>query len=105
MRYVLNSAVITGPGRYEYRLVTAREAGEWLAAGPVESRVGYAETLSYIADFFGVDLPLSREATQMIPGDEALVVRLKYRIADPAMKGRVEPAPEDWELGILVKHA
>ncbi|MBX6770898.1 MAG: DUF1874 domain-containing protein [Chloroflexi bacterium] len=102
MRYLLNSAVITRPGRYTYRLIDLAEAREWLARGPVASRVGYPETADFIHQALGVRVPLSREASAMEPGDEALVVRLKYRVADPSLKGRVAPGPDDWEVGLLV---
>jgi len=101
VRYVLNSAVITLPGLYEYRLLTVDQARAWLRSGPAVSRVGYQETLGYIRDLLGVDLPLSREASPMKVGDEALVVRLRYRLQDARQKGRVAPEPGDWEIGLL----
>lgn len=101
MRYLLNSAVITGPGLYLYELASVTEALEWLREGPAESRIGYAETRDYIARTFGVQVPLSREPSPMQPGDEALVVRLRYRVGNPAAKGRVAPKDSDWEIGIL----
>jgi hypothetical protein len=102
-RYVLNSAVLTAPGTYRYALLSVEEARAWLARGPVASRVGYPATLARIEAWFGLALPLSREAVAMQPGDEALVVRLAYRVADPAAKGALAPGPEDWEVGLLVR--
>jgi len=103
MRYLLNSAVITAPGRYEYRLVSSEEAAAWLRQGNFISRIGYPATADHIKALSGIRPELSREATAMQPGDEALIVRLKYRIADPAQKINHAPAPEDWEYGILTK--
>jgi len=99
MRYILNSAVLTAPGTYQYRLIGAEEAREWALAGPFVSRVGYAETAQFIRDLTGVEPELSREESKMEPGDEALVVRLKYRLRDPKVKGAFQPGPDDWELG------
>jgi len=100
-RYLLNSAVITAPGVYEYRLVTPQEAAEWIRAGGWESRIGYPQTADHIERLSGVRPPLSREASPMDVGDEALVVRLKYRVADPTQKGAVSVGPDVWEYGIL----
>jgi hypothetical protein len=50
----------------------------------------------------GVRPEISREASPMAPGDEALVVRLKYRVQDPATKGAWQPGLDDWEWGLLV---
>lgn len=56
MRYVLNSAVLTAPGRYEYRLLSPAAARDWLRQGPVVSRVGYEATLAYLRGTFGLGL-------------------------------------------------
>jgi len=101
MRYLLNSAVITSAGLYEYRLITAEEAAEWIRRGGWESRIGYPQTAEWIERLSGVRPPLSREASPMGAGDEALVVRLRYRVADPGQKGAVSVQEEDWEYGIL----
>lgn len=103
MRYLLNSAVLTNPGTYHYRLVTAEEAADWLQKGDFISRIGYPATAKYIEELSGVRPEISREATAMQPGDEALVVRLKYRVQDPGEKATYQPAKEDWEYGILKK--
>ena len=101
MRYVLNSAVITGPGVYGYRLISKEDAAAWVQAEEFASRVGYPNTAQHIKDISGIRPPLSREATAMQPGDEALVVRLKYRMTNPGDKATFAPGAEDWEYGIL----
>jgi len=102
-RFVINSAVISNPGMYTYRLIDADEARAWLARGPVVSRVGYTATARYIRRVLGADLALSREPTDMHSGDEALVIRLKYRMIDPRSKAVDSPGDdEDFQLGILL---
>lgn len=102
MRYLLNSAVITAPGVYEYRLITPEEAAAFVRSGGWESRIGYPQTAAHIETISGVRPSLSREATVMRPGDVALVVRLRYRVTDPSRKGETLPVrPEDWEYGLL----
>jgi hypothetical protein len=83
--------------------VDAGEAAAWLKAGGWESRIGYPATADQIHRIAGVRPPLSREATAMEAGDEALVIRLRYRVQDPASKTQFQPGPEDWEYGILRK--
>jgi len=86
MRWILNSAVIASGafGRYEYRPMTHDEARAWVLAGPYRSAVGYPETAQYIARVLRVPAPaLSRQASPLAPGDEALVVRLRYRVGAP----------------------
>jgi len=102
MRYLMNSAVIPEPGTYHYRIIPAGAARLWLMAGPWHSRVVYGETARYIQRKLGVQCPLSRVVTRMKPGDEALVVRLKYRAQDPSIKqGGQDLRDEDFEIGLL----
>jgi hypothetical protein len=100
-KYLLNSAVITGSGCYEYRIVSGDEAVTWLRSGGWVSRIGYPATAGHIQAISGIRPPLSRETTRMQSGDEALVVRLKYRVQDPGTKGQFRPDDTDWEYGIL----
>jgi hypothetical protein len=104
MRYLLNSAVIATPGTYRYQLITVEEARRWLAAGGWVSRIGYAATARYVRWLWGLEVPLSRAPSRMAPGDEVLVVRLKYRLEDSRLKqAQWEPTPEDWEIGLLTR--
>ncbi len=106
MRYVLNSAVISRPGNYEYKLLTELEAEGWLKHGNFTSRVGHKAAAQFLDDRFSVHCPLSREPIAMQPGDEGLVVRLKYRLPDdPSLKVPLKPQTEDWEIGLLKRTA
>lgn len=101
--WLLNSAVITAPGTWTYRVVSEAEARAWLRAhGPTaQSRIGYPATADHVAGLSGLPWrpALSREPSVMAVGDEALVVRLPYRLPDPASKGSHKPVA--WEYGIL----
>ncbi len=106
-RYILNSAVITAPGVYEYRLITPEEAREWLRQGDWVSTVGYAETAEALATLAGMEIPVNRVIIKMEPGDEALVFRVVLppgtpRIT-PEMKGMLtrEFIEQNSEIGIL----
>lgn len=105
MRYLLNSAVITAPGRYEYRIVDKNDARRFVAEGGWQSRIGYPATAEYIERLCGVRPSLSRDAVEMQPGDAALVVRLTYRLQNPAEKKDWQPEDSDFELGLLKRTA
>lgn len=102
MRYLLNSAVITGEGVYLYQVIDKLkfiailgDPANWV------SRIGYKETADHIRAISGREVPLSREASPMKSGDSALVCRLKYRVNNPAAKGQMAPSDDDWEYGYL----
>jgi len=104
MFYILNSAVVTAPGLYRYQHLSCQEAANLLARNPdFVSRVGYPATAQFIATQFGIQVSLSRESSVMQPGDQALIVRLKYRLAQPEQKAEHQPQPDDFELGLLTR--
>jgi len=109
-KYLLNSAVITAPGVYEYRLITPRQAREWYGNGAgVVSTIGYEETASALSYLLGSPVAVNRVTIKMYRGDEALVFRLVLppgspRI-DPKDKGQIMQHVNagNWELGLLKK--
>jgi hypothetical protein len=76
MRYLLNSAVLTAPGLYCYRLVSPEQARGWYAAGPAQSTIEYASTADLLSAILGEDVAVNYAPCTMRPGDEALVCRL-----------------------------
>ncbi|MDD3380020.1 MAG: DUF1874 domain-containing protein [Rugosibacter sp.] len=106
MLYLLNSAVVTTPGIYRYRLCDREEAVDLLRRADWVSTIGYEETAKALSTLSGIDIPCPRTQIYMDAGDEGLVFRLTVRLADPAVKGRIND-PE-WiidhcEMGILTK--
>lgn len=106
MKHLLNSAVIAAGayGTYTYAAATAEDLTAFMASG-YASRIGYPETAQVIAAMTGQPAPeISRELSAMQPGDEAMIVRLKYRVQNPATKGQATKAdPDQWEIARLVR--
>ncbi len=104
-RFVLNSAVITTPGEYSYKLVSPSVAKTWLEAGSYKSTIGYEETAIALEKITDVKVPVNRENIHMTAGDEALVFRLTKRLSDPILKGSIgiEEILANVEIGILTK--
>ncbi len=108
---LLNAAMVPNEGTFVYRVISREEAAEWLSrrlktAGhrtviDADSYIGYPQTAEHIHSLARAAAPpaIRRTKTFMAPGDEALVVKLAYRVSDPGTKG--QPQPEDWEYGIL----
>ena len=112
MRYALNTAVITTPGLYRYRLLSRNEARAWWLAAPVDCRIGYLETCMALARVLDVDASaMDRRLIRMSPGDEALVFRIalppSHRRQAVARKGfeGVVRLTRDCEIGLLVRTA
>lgn len=106
MKYLLNSAVITAPGSYEYKHITLAEALAWLRGGAWESCIGYPETAEALQKISGIAIPVSRKVITMQPGDGALVFRLVFPQGyrpDPAQKGAMgqDFIVKHFEIGLL----
>ena len=92
MKYVLNSAVITAPGFYQYNLISREVAYNWLLEDSQEweSCIGYQETADALTKLTGIQVPVSRKIIKMKVDDEALVFRLVFPQGyrpDPTQKG------------------
>jgi len=103
MRYLLNSAVISEEGLYEYRKISLEESKLWLSSGEVCSAIGYEETANAILLLTGYKPEVKRVEVRMKKGDEALVFRLTKRVKDPKQKGELskEYVLSNYEFGIL----
>lgn len=99
---LLNAAVMPRPGRYVMTALTADQFRDRLLdavqSGRVVSYIGYDATADVIQDLTGWRPPISRESTELADGDEMLVCRLKYRVANPAMKKHQSPTVGDMEF-------
>ncbi len=102
-RYILNSAVITLPGVYEYKLIDTKKMKSWLQDGNWESTIGYEETAKALEVISGIKIPVNRVQIKMQVSDEALVYRLTKRIINTEMKGHegVVSILDCSEIGIL----
>ena len=107
-RYLLNSAVITSEGIYQYKLITPQEAQQWFRNGNAPlSTIGYEETAFALSVLLGAPIQVNRITIRMEPGDEALVFRLVLPPGTPRIqpheKGRITEHVKagHWELGLL----
>lgn len=111
MRYLLNSAVITSPGQYDYRPLSIEQARAWIDAGAYRSTIRYQETANALASLIGRPVAVRNETITMRPGDEALVFRLVFppganRLAVD-MKGMLDTqfVLDNCEIGLLKRIA
>ena len=92
---LLNSSMMPSEGLYILRRVSREFFAELIAdahrRGELQSYVGYAETAQHIEKISGVPIPVNRASTQL--PDQALIAvcKLKYRMADPSTKGKLQP--------------
>ena len=105
-RLLINAAMIPAgqSGLWRYHVISRQDAIAWLRhyAATATSYIGYMDNVALINRLAGVQVEMSRQVAHFGVGDEALVMRLKYRVRDPGRKGKFVPNPEDFEWGLLV---
>ena len=103
MHYILNSAVITNPGRYYYQKVSVETAKNYLNSGEFKSTIGYKETALVLSYLTGIQIETKRIPIKMEVKDSALIFRLTTRLDNPFSKGKLGESflLENSEIGIL----
>lgn len=99
--YLLNSAVLTAFGRYDYQPVSKERARKILAEGFV-SAIGHPGSAEFCSQILKLDVPLNRIAVQMQPLDQAIVIRLTTRLAEGQILSASESRSLPYEIGWLV---
>ena len=92
--HLTNSAVMTRPGVYTCKEITAKDFYTSVKIAyhenALKTYIGYTQNRDLIRKNAGLDFPLSRAETILEPGDVILAMVLKYRT--DGVKGRdVDP--------------
>ena len=101
MNKLLNSAMMPNLDCvYGCRSCGPDEFRRLLQGSPFESFIGYPETARILEELTGLTIPISRAQTTVEPGDTLLIIRLKYRLNNPAQKGQTVHTLEDFEFAV-----
>lgn len=88
MILLMNSAMMPSDGIWQKKTITTTEVKKIFEKESVagfESYIGYPNACRVLSPLLGVNVPLSREATDVRIGDIVLVMQLRYRV-DPDQK-------------------
>lgn len=107
MIHLMNSAVMTTPGIYRTDLISESNFRDRVllahTTGSIISHLGYPQAVDFIRKLTGIRFELNRDRTDYCEGDEALILRLAYRIENPYSKGSIQR--EDYEFLHCMFHA
>ena len=98
---LLNSAMMPAEGIYILRRISRDKFGQLVAnayqRGDLRSYIGYPETAQHIERVSGVPIQVNRAPTKLADQATILICKLAYRVADPGVKGKLQPTDEDYE--------
>lgn len=97
---LLNSAMMPQEGHYSLKRITREEFVEEIRTNVIISYIGYKDTADFIEKISGVEIDVNRNPTELRDTDTFLVIKLKYRVPNPAEKGKYVPTDEDYEFFI-----
>lgn len=101
---LMNSAMMPHAGQYFCEEITHDNFCEILVAcadrDDLESYIGYPQNIELLKEWTGVEVPINRGMTNFKHGDQALVMKLNYRV-NPKDKGRHQPRPEDFSFYVV----
>ena len=100
MLYIMNSPILTAPGKYVYELIDIERARRLLKE-PFESAIGHEATAQFMSRLLGVEIPVNRVSIAMRPGDVAVIFRVKQRLEEGRVLTEEELRNTSYEIGLL----
>jgi len=95
MLAILNTAILTAAGSYNYQPISWHEARGLVRAYEIDSAVGHQSTAEILTTLLGREIPVNRQNFSQQPGQRALVFKLRGR----APEGVILSVPEIEAIG------
>jgi len=97
---LLNSAMMPAPGVYHLIEMTQ---DEWVRTiqrasyqQSIKSYIGYPDTAKHVEEITGLPVEVNRAETTLGDSATLFIVKLRYRVNDPAQKGQFTPDSADY---------
>jgi len=97
---LLNSAMMPATGTYRLRELSR---DEWVRAiqtaaqeESIQSYIGYPDTARHVQEITGLPIEVNRAEVTLDKSATLFIVKLKYRVTDPAQKGQFAPSDADY---------
>ncbi|MGC8593885.1 MAG: STIV orfB116 family protein [Nitrososphaeria archaeon] len=100
--YLLNSAVLTDFGEYEYREIGVQEAREILRNGFV-SAIGHRGIAEFLTRILQLPVEYNRIEVKMQPGDIAVVYKIAGRLPSQQELNADDLEKIPYILGLLIR--
>lgn len=101
--YLLNTAILTGYGDWQFEGPLSVERAREVLGGGFVSAIGHPAAAQFLATKLNTDIPANRAVVELQPGDQALVLRLKGRLPEGKVLSEEEMRGLPFELGLLTR--
>ena len=97
-KILMNSAMMPTDGYYFVKQVPKDEFVKLWKSLKEDfiSSVGYEDNAIYLTELLGEHIPMNRQETSFEEGDILFILKLKYRLRNPRIKGRFTPRETDY---------
>jgi len=97
---LLNSAMMPVPGTYRLRELSRDEWAKAIQTAAqeesIQSYIGYPDTAKHVQEITGLPIEVNRAEVTLDKAATLFIVKLKYRVTDPAQKGQFAPSDADY---------
>jgi len=100
---ILNTAIITAPGRYEMHTISVGDAQAMVFQMNWVSAIGHEATAQILSEILQITIPVNRIAYVQQPREKAIVFKLRGRPQEGSILSREEIEAIGYDLYVLTR--
>jgi len=100
---ILNTAIITTPGRYEMHTISVDSAQALVFQTNWVSAIGHEATAQILSEILQITIPVNRIAYVQQPRERAVVFKLRGRVEEGRILSREEIEAIGYDLYVLTR--
>lgn len=103
MLTLLNTSILTAPGRYEMHSIGIADAQAMVFNGNWQSAIGHEATAQILSELLQITIPVNRIDFEQQPRERAIVLKLRGRVEEGKILSREEIEAIGYDLYVLTR--